>query len=75
VPSPRPGRAPPRGSRDRMPCRRSGQPANLRSVGGRGLTVPVGPALCDELRQLGDVRGECGRVGRVLNSGSRSPSS
>jgi len=44
------------GSRDRLPRRESGQPANLRSVGRPRVNDPRWTRrLCDELRQLGDV--------------------
>jgi hypothetical protein len=66
--SPRPWSALPLGRVDReIDSRRTSAPS-----GCSGLAVPDGSG--GQPRQLGDVRGECGRVGRLLNSGSRSPS-
>jgi hypothetical protein len=50
---------------DREIDRPAGDQSNRRTFapsGGRGLTVPVGPALCDERRQVGDVGGDPPRL-------------
>ena len=42
-----------------------GNQANFTPSGGCGLAVAAGPALCDELRQLGDVGGDAPKRARA----------